>query len=240
MPAPLSIVIPTLNAADSLPDTLARLMEGVATGLVRELIVSDGGSSDTTREIAEAAGAVVVTGSAGRGLQIRRGTDLARGEWLLVLHADTHLPDGWTEPTQLAMADPGRAHAFRLSFRATGLAPRWVAGWANFRSRLFRLPYGDQGLLISRQLLDRIGGYPDLPVMEDVLVAHRLRGRVRLIGATVSTGAERYLAEGWTRRGGRNLWMLARFAAGTDPAKLARVYEAGAQRPSPALDRGSS
>jgi rSAM/selenodomain-associated transferase 2 len=236
MPAPLSIVIPTLNAAGALPSTLACLVEGVAAGLVRELIVSDGGSDDATCIIADEAGAIVVVGTAGRGLQIRRAAHLARGEWLLVLHADTLLPSGWAEVVQPAMMDPARAHAFRLSFRSRGIAPRVVAGWANLRSRLFGLPYGDQGLLLSRCLLDEIGGYPDLPLMEDVATARALKGRVGLLGATVSTGAERYEAEGWARRGGRNLRTLARYLAGTDPEILARDYGGPARADTVALD----
>lgn len=228
MPAPISVIVPTLDAADALPPLLADLMEGVAAGLVRELVISDGGSADETCAIAEAAGAVVVRGPAGRGGQMRRGVAAARGDWCLLLHADTRLPDGWVAPVEAAMGRPHGAHVFALSFRAPGVAPRLVAGWANLRTSLFRLPYGDQGMLIATELLDAVGGYPDLPLMEDVALARALGRRIRLMPARVSTDASRYLAEGWLRRGSRNLWLLARYFAGASPEVLARRYSARA------------
>ncbi|WP_116132243.1 TIGR04283 family arsenosugar biosynthesis glycosyltransferase [Tropicimonas sp. IMCC34043] len=233
MPSPISVVVPTLDAAAALERLLPDLVEGLEQGLIRELVISDGGSRDATERIAEAAGAVWVTGPAGRGGQLRRGVAAARGDWLLVLHADTGLPAGWSVPVRAALGQPELAHAFRLSFRARGLAPVWVAGWANLRSRLVALPYGDQGLLIARPLYDEVGGYPEIPLMEDVALVRALRGRVRMLPARVSTGAERYQREGWLRRGGRNLWTLVRFLAGADPEALARSYRAG----SPGLSR---
>jgi rSAM/selenodomain-associated transferase 2 len=229
MPAPISLVVPTRDAAADLPRLLASATEGLGAGLLRELVVSDGGSTDATEDIAQAAGATWIAGPPGRGGQLRRGCAAARGDWLLVLHADTALPPGWTEPVGAALGAPDIAHAFRLAFRAEGLAPRWVAGWANLRSRVAGLPYGDQGLLIARELYDAAGGYPDQPLMEDVALALALRGRLRLLPATVSTGAERYVAEGWARRGARNLWTLARYGAGVPPERLVRGYEASSE-----------
>ena len=95
MPARISVIIPTLDAAATLPDCLSALLEGVVQGLIGDLVISDGGSRDATLELAQAAGAVVVTGPASRGGQLRRGCAAARGSWLLVLHADTVLDVGW-------------------------------------------------------------------------------------------------------------------------------------------------
>ncbi|UYV36555.1 glycosyltransferase [Rhodobacteraceae bacterium D3-12] len=97
MRAPLSIVIPTLNVEESLPGCLHALMEGVQTGLIRDLVISDGGSTDRTLEIADAAGAELVAGAASRGGQLRRGAKAAKGGWLLFIHADTQLAPGWSD-----------------------------------------------------------------------------------------------------------------------------------------------
>ena len=177
MRAQLSVVIPTLNAAADLPKCLLSLMEGVEVGMIREVVISDGGSTDATSRIADAAGAVWLGGAASRGAQLRRGVAEASGSWLMILHADCVLSPGWVEMVQAQIARENPAY-FRLRFDAQGFAPAWVAGWANLRARLLRLPYGDQGLLISRSRYDAVGGYADIPLMEDVVMARALRGRL--------------------------------------------------------------
>ena len=162
MTARISIVVPTLDAEKTLPACLTALIEGLTAGLIRDLVVSDGGSSDATLAIADEAGAVIVEGPASRGGQLARGVAAARGSWILVLHADTELEPGWSRAVaEHLKTGEGRAAHFRLRFRARGMLPCWVAGWANLRSWVFGLPYGDQGLLIRRQDYDRAGGYPD-------------------------------------------------------------------------------
>ncbi len=226
MPAPLSVVIPTLDAAATLPGSAATLFEGLEAGLIRELIVADGGSNDDTRKIADALGARVIRAPRGRGQQLAAGAAAARGAWLLFLHADTRLPAGWTGAVQRHMQDhPDQAASFRLSFDVKGPMPRIVAAWANLRSRLFALPYGDQGLLIPGALYRRVGGHPEIPLMEDVALARALSGRIRLMPLAVTTDAARYRRRGWLRQGARNLWRQARFLAGTDPARLAKGYD---------------
>ena len=134
-------------------------MEGVEAGLIRELVISDGGSGDRTPAIARAAGARLVTGTPSRGGQLRRGARVAQGDWLLFLHADTVLAPGWSaavsKPTwrRRRNARP----AFACAFDVAGLRPALVAGWANLRTRLLGLPYGDQGLLLARAPLRRGG-----------------------------------------------------------------------------------
>lgn len=225
MPAPLSVVIPTLNAAETLPGCLEALFEGLFDGLIQEVIVSDGGSDDATCAIATELGARMVSGSAGRGGQIARGCGAARAEWVLVLHADTRLQPGWAQAVAAHMTDaPGRAGFFWLRFDAAGIAPALVSRWANLRARVLGLPYGDQGLMLPRDLLVQVGGYPDLPLMEDVALARALRGRLRPLGHIAVTSADRYVAEGWVRRGAKNLWCLTRYGLGTDPETLARAY----------------
>ncbi|TMV09607.1 glycosyltransferase [Ruegeria sediminis] len=223
MPAPISIVIPTLNAEEDLPKTLEALMEGLQAGLICELVVSDGGSSDHTAKIAESAGAQIVNGPPSRGGQLRRGCAAAKGDWLLVLHADSVLEPGWAQAVLSHLETTPRPAAFRLGFRAKGFWPLWVAGWANLRSRVFGLPYGDQGLLVSRSDYDAAGGYPDQPLMEDVALVRALP-RAGLLPARALTSAERYRRSGWLRRGARNLWTLARYFLGVDPERLAQAY----------------
>ncbi len=227
MPAPLSIVIPTLNAADGLPGTIAALVPGLEAGLIAELIVSDGGSKDGTLDIADAAGAVVVNGSPGRGGQIARGVEAARAEWLLILHADTVLGPEWVEAARGHInAHRDKAGYFRLQFRAQGVWPGLIAAGANLRSKFFGLPYGDQGLLIAWTMLEAQGGVPDIPLMEDVVLARRLKGRLRPLEAVAATSAARYQRDGWLRRAFGNLVLLVRFALGATPEDLAARYRA--------------
>lgn len=222
MRAPISVVVPTLNAASGLPACLAALGEGLNEGLIRELIVSDGGSTDVTLQIAEAAGAEVIQGPASRGGQLRRGCAAASGDWLLVLHADTVLLPGWAGAVA-GVLGTDRAYWFTQRFDGGGMAARVVSGWANARSRL-GLPYGDQGLLVRREVYEAVGGFVDMPLMEDVAMARALRVRLAGLDAVAETSAEKYRRQGWLRRGGRNLWTLARYMAGVDPERLARDY----------------
>jgi rSAM/selenodomain-associated transferase 2 len=222
MPAKLSVIMPTLNAESGLRHALPPLAAGLETGLIRELVISDGGSEDATLRIADAAGAEIVTGPPSRGGQLRRGATAARGEWFLFLHADSILPPGWPDMVAAHMARGGPA-AFVLRFDAGGMAGAMVAGWANMRSRLFSLPYGDQGLLVSRADYEAAGGYPDIPLMEDVAISRALP-RITLLPGKVTTSAERYRRDGWIRRGAGNIWQLLRYLAGADPENLARRY----------------
>lgn len=223
MRAPISVIIPTLNAEQDLPACCASLMEGLQAGLIRELIVSDGGSQDKTCALAREAGAQLVEGAPSRGAQLQRGCRLAKGDWLLILHADTVLEAGWAGPVRAHLEQDSVAY-FKLRFRARGVMPIVVAGWANMRARLFGLPYGDQGLLVSRSLYDSAGGYADQPLLEDVAIVRALRGRLRPLPIRATTSAVRYQRQGWLRRGARNMWTLTRYFGGVDPERLAKSY----------------
>lgn len=122
------------------------------------------------------------------------------------------------------MAAGGPA-AFRLGFDTSGPMPALVAGWANLRSRLFGLPYGDQGLLIARADYEAAGGFQDIPLMEDVAMARALKGRITLLPLAVNTSSARYRRNGWLRRGTRNVLTLIRYLCGTDPKRLAKTYQ---------------
>ncbi len=228
MRAPLSVIIPTLNAEKALPACLSALYAGVSAGILRELIVVDGGSEDQTLAIADEVGAKIVQTSPSRGGQLRQGGELATGEWLLFVHADTVLSENWVEAVEAKLGQSDKAGWFTLAFDTPGPAGRFVAGWANLRSRVFGLPYGDQALLISRRLYGQLGGYDDIPLMEDVALARRL-GRKRLVrlDAVATTSAEKYRRQGWLRRGRRNLLTLLRYFLGDKPETLAASYRKG-------------
>jgi rSAM/selenodomain-associated transferase 2 len=217
-------VVPTLDAAGRIGPCLGALAEGIA-GPIREVVLADGGSADAISEIADATGARLVRAPRGRGAQLAAGARAARGEWLLFLHADTVLAPGWADAVRRHIAaGPDRAGYFRLAFDSQAAMARVTAGWANLRARAFRLPYGDQGLLIARALYDRVGGYPEIPLMEDVAIARRLGRRLVPLGAVAVTSADRYVGEGWARRGARNLATLALWSAGVPPDRLAERY----------------
>lgn len=226
MSAPLSIIIPTLDAADRLGPTLAALGDGIFDGLIREVIIADGGSQDDIAEIADGTGARFLDAPRGRGSQLAAGAEAALGDWLLFLHADSVLAPGWGDAVRAHILNGGgRAAYFRLMFDDPSIMAGVTAGWANLRSRIFALPYGDQGLLIERGLYARMGGYPALPLMEDVALVRRL-GRARLtpLAATATTSAGRYRRDGWIRRGLRNLTTLTLYLAGVAPERLVRWY----------------
>jgi rSAM/selenodomain-associated transferase 2 len=222
----ISVVIPTLDAERTLQQAMAPLVRAAVEGLVRQVVVADGGSTDATLELAEDAGATIVRTARGRGVQLAAGCAAARGDWLLVLHADTELGEGWERATADHIArQPGKAGFFRFALDARGVRARlWEQGVA-LRCRALSLPYGDQGLLISRRLHDEVGGYRPLPLMEDVDLARRLgSGRLAALPARALTSAERYRRDGYVGRSVRNAVLLARYLAGADPERLAQTY----------------
>ena len=228
--APVSIVIPTLNAGERLRACLSALAAGSLAGLVAEAVVVDGGSEDDTTAIADSFGARVVTAPSGRGGQLEAGAAAARGAWLMFLHADTVLEEDWLgDVSAFVEADDMRAGVFTLAFDAKGLAPRIVAAGAMARTRWLKSPYGDQGLLISRRLYDAVGGFADMPLFEDVdmisrLVRHGGRGALHVFRTKAVTSPERYERDGYVGRVIKNAWHLAQYHAGVAPEKLARSY----------------
>lgn len=226
---PITLVIPTLNAAAQLSGCLAALTPGRQRGLIAEVIVADGGSRDGTREAASAAGCRLLESPRGRGRQLREGAAAAETPWLLFLHADTRLGEGWAEEAEAFLASVGpegeRAAYFTLAYDEEGKAARRTARLANWRARVLGLPYGDQGLLIPRAFYEALGGYPDQPLMEDVALVKKI-GRARLVALSswAVTSAERYRQGGWLRTALRNLGLLLLYHLGASPAWLARRY----------------
>jgi len=214
------VILPTLNAELTLPRTLDTL------GPVAQCIVVDGGSIDTTRTVAAAAGAQVLTAARGRGSQIAAGIEAATSDWLLILHADTRLQPAWQDEAARHMADaPDRAAYFRFALESTHPRARRLEAAVAWRCRVLALPYGDQGLLIHRQLLRGVGGMRPLPIMEDVDLIRRL-GRNRLIGLQTQaiTSAMKWERDGWSARSARNLLCLSLWWLGVPPRAIARLY----------------
>lgn len=221
----ISVVIPTLNASEYLSRVLVSLAN---SPIVREIIVSDGGSLDDTVSIAAAAGAVLTQAKRGRGPQLRAGAAAASGEWLLFLHADCRLAPGWENAAEAFLETPdaaSRAGYFAFALDDPSPAARRLERIVAWRCRVLGLPYGDQGLLIARSLYEAVGGFSPLPLMEDVDLVRRLgRDRLALLDATVISSAHRYRAGGYIRRPLRNLFCLSLYFAGVPARRIARLY----------------
>ncbi len=213
----LSAIVPTLDSGATLEACLEAL------GGIAEIVVADGGSSDDTIAIAEAAGARLVRTGRGRGIQLAAGAAAAGGDWLLFVHADTILAPDWRVAAASHAANfPGDAACFRFRLDDPAWQARLIEGGVKLRTRL-GLPYGDQGLLVPRFLYERAGGYRPLPLMEDVDLVRRLRP-VRLLDADALTSAERWRRDGWLARSARNLACLGLYGAGVPPQLVARIY----------------
>ena len=217
----LSVVIPTLNEAENIGPLLERLSR--APG-VTEAIVSDGGSTDDTRRIALASGVRIVCSDPGRGLQLNAGAREAGGDVLLFLHADVVPPLDLAVQISGALGSGCVGGNFRLRYPGGGLLGRWLEALAPFYRRLGRY-YGDSGIFVRSEVYDRIGGFPEIPIMEDVVFVRRLEADRRtayLPGPMVSSPRR------WEGRPARTLllWIFMQFsfALGASPHKLARFY----------------
>jgi rSAM/selenodomain-associated transferase 2 len=220
----LSVVIPTLNAAESLPATLENIRAAAA-----EIIIADGGSADGTQALADGLGATVIDAPPGRGSQLATGAEPAKGEWLMFLHADTILETGWAEAAHTFMADPNnenRAAVFTFALDDPHPKARRIERWVAWRCRKWALPYGDQGLLISRAFYDSIGGFKPIPLYEDVDIILRIgRARLDVLAPKAITSAIRYQRGGYTLRPLRNLTCLSLYFAGVAPRVIGRLYK---------------
>ena len=223
----LSIVIPALNAGA----VLARTLAAVAPSRPepgREVLVVDGGSSDGTAAVARRHGARVIETAPGRGGQLAEGARQALGAWLLFLHADTVLADGWSEAVSAYCAEPAnreRAATFRFALDDGARAARRLEAIVAWRTRRLGLPYGDQGLLISRPLYDALGGFRPLVLMEDVDMVRRIgRRRLDALDVAAVTSAVRYRQGGYLRRSALNLFCLGLYFLGVPPREIARLY----------------
>lgn len=237
-PARLSIVIPTLNEAGTLPALLDDLQS--QQELDAEIIVADGGSDDATPQIAAAAGARVLQTARGRGRQMNAGAAAATGDWLLFLHADSRLPSAGllAQALQHLGGEPGDRVAghFRLRFRRQQPGHDFFFRYLESKTALGRpgTINGDQGLLIRRDYFDGLGGYDErLPFLEDQDLAERIfaSGRWRLLPGCLETSARRFEQEGHAPRYALMALIMAMRAAGLDEffRRAPQVYAAQGQ-----------
>jgi rSAM/selenodomain-associated transferase 2 len=235
-PVRISIVLPTLDEEAALPETLKSVLEQERPPRY-ELLLADGGSSDRTVAVfrdrtgdgpVSCAGARVVRSARrGRAAQMNEGARAARGSVLLFLHADTRLPPGALAAIDAALQDVRLVGGgFRHRFDESRLILRLISAWSTARARLVRVHYGDQAMFVRRDVFERIGGFPDLPLFEDLRLAQALRreGLVRTLPLRVVTSARRLLRGGLVRTGLQFASLRLRFALGVDAAKLRRRY----------------
>ena len=227
----ITVVIPTLNAESGLAAALTALVPATVDGLIREVIVVDGGSTDRTLEIADMAGTSLLRSAPGRGAQLAAGAAVARMPWLMFLHADTVLETGWEREAAAFIERvevgqrPEAAAAFRFALDDLGFKPRVIEWGVAVRCTLARLPYGDQGLLIPKRLYQSSGGFRALPLMEDVDLIRRLgRQRTVILRARAVTSAIRYRREGYILRTLRNLACLSLYYLRVPAGLIARIY----------------
>lgn len=225
----LSVVIPALDERASLARAL-----GSTSGPGVERIVVDGGSVDGTPDAARALGAeqVLVSGR-GRARQMQTGFRASRGEVVLFLHADTRLETGWAASLRRATEEPGVAGgAFHLRFESPRAVYRFIERGARARCRVARLPYGDQGIFVRRNVLDELGGIPDTPIFEDLDLARAMRrfGRVVLLPQAAFTSPRRYERNGPLRTMLRNWIALGAWALGADRERVVRWYRGAPER----------
>ncbi len=230
----LSVVIPTLNEAEALPALLADLRH--LGGLLLEVVVADADSTDQTREIARARGARVVEAPRGRARQLNAGAAAALGDWLLFLHADSRVGSDAVAVIREVLTEdvPLAAAVFRFSIDLPPASRRFIERGQAIRESWFGLAYGDQGLLCRRDCFDAVGGYPDLPLMEDVVIISRLQHRfsVSRLPAPILTSGRRYMTHGVLRTWLTHSFLIALFAFGCSPARLSR-WRNGTTVPSP-------
>jgi rSAM/selenodomain-associated transferase 2 len=211
-----------------LPGLLAQLAQ--APQLVAEVVVVDAASDDATALVASLAGARVLRSGANRGQQLALGVAASSAPWLLLLHADARLPAGWAPALVAALAAGDRqAWAFRLAIDGGDPALRLVEVAVWLRSHCWQLPYGDQGLLLSRRQLVAVGGIRPLPLMEDLDLVHRLRRQVpiRLLPLALRVDGRRWRRLGVWRTCWSN-WRLRRaWRLGVPAPILADIYRAG-------------
>jgi rSAM/selenodomain-associated transferase 2 len=220
----ISIILPVLNEAAN----LQRAIDSTQPSNDVEVIVVDGGSTDDTCQVAVELGVQLITSPAGRSRQMNLGAAAATGDILLFLHGDSRLPLGFDRLIRQTMSvnQPPIAGAFRLGIEATQVSLRWVERGVNWRSQICQMPYGDQGIFLRAKVFNEIGGFPDLPIMEDFELMRRLRqrGKISIVSQPVMTSARRWLQKGILKTTLINQLMVLGYLGGVSPTRLVELY----------------
>jgi rSAM/selenodomain-associated transferase 2 len=225
----ISIIIPVLNEATIIKQTLGQLTQYSEI----EIIVVDGGSQDETVAIAKTSAKVITVIGKGRAGQMNAGANLAQSEILLFLHADTQLPPNFINlVTKTLQQHQTIAGAFELVIDGSSRSLRWIEVLVRMRSHILSLPYGDQGIFVSKQVFIEAGGFNDLPIMEDFEFISRIKrmGKIAIAPAAVITSDRRWQKLGVWQTTLINQLMIAGYHLGISPIKLSQFYRRGRKR----------
>lgn len=228
----ISVIIPTLNSEKNLVATLSSLVPAVVEGVIKDVVIADGGSKDDTQQLAFEAGVNFVSVKPGRGAQMAGGASEAKSEWYLFLHDDTILQQGWEREVAgfildcVEAGDIQKAACFKFALDDRSMSALLLEKIVRLRCFILALPYGDQGILISKNLYKKIGGFGDMPLMEDVDLVRRIgRKRLNYFRSTATTSAKRYKKDGYVKRMLRNFVCLTLYFVRVPPRVIAKIYE---------------
>jgi len=219
----ISIIIPTLNEATNIKETLASIQPSTNV----EIIVVDGGSKDNTQKIAQSLGITVISSPPGRAVQMNSGAAIASGEIVLFLHADTRLPNGFDVMIRTTLQKPGVvAGAFALRIDAPHKGLRLVEWGVKWRSHFWQLPYGDQAIFLTKATFEQIGNFPDLPIMEDFELIRRLKclGKIAIVPVPVITSPRKWLKKGILTITILNQIIILTYLLGVSPQRIRSWY----------------
>lgn len=219
----ISIIIPTLNEADNIQSTI----NSTKSSKNIEIIVVDGGSKDETLLIAKSLGAKIIVSPPGRANQMNMGAMVASGEILLFLHGDTRLPTNFEQMIRKTLAKPGIvAGAFALQINSPHWGLRFVEFGVKWRCNLLQMPYGDQAIFMTKDVFEKVGNFPEIPIMEDFEMIRKLKhlGKIYLLSTPVITSPRRWLKKGILQTTLLNQIIIIAYLLGISPHQIRNWY----------------
>ncbi|MBD2444215.1 TIGR04283 family arsenosugar biosynthesis glycosyltransferase [Dolichospermum circinale CS-534/05] len=219
----ISIIIPTLNEADNIQSTI----NSTKSSTNIEIIIVDGGSKDETLLIAKSLGAKIIVSPPGRANQMNMGAMVASGEILLFLHGDTRLPTNFEQMIRKTLAKPGIvAGAFALQINSPHWGLRFVEFGVKWRCNLLQMPYGDQAIFMTKNVFQKVGNFPEIPIMEDFEMIRKLKhlGKIHLLSTPVITSPRRWLKKGILQTTILNQIIIIAYLLGISPHQIRNWY----------------